>query len=107
MNTSTIKLEISGMTCDHCATGIEKMLSKNEGVTEAKVSYESGSCECSFDASKTNKEEIVNTINATKNYKVKSIKKSKISGSNENKFDLIIIGGGSAAFSAAIKQHLW
>ncbi len=105
MNTSTIKLEISGMTCDHCATGIEKMLSKNEGVTEAKVSYESGSCECSFDASKTNKEEIVNTINATKNYKVKSIKKSKISGSNENKFDLIIIGGGSAAFSAAIKAE--
>ena len=67
MKQETIKLNITGMTCDHCATGIEKMLSKNDGVNEAKVSYQSGSCECSFDPSKTSKEEIVNTINETKN----------------------------------------
>ena len=35
MNKETIKLNITGMTCDHCATGIEKLLSKNEGVKEA------------------------------------------------------------------------
>ncbi|MFH6959516.1 mercury(II) reductase [Flavobacterium aquidurense] len=113
MKTSTIKLDIIGMTCDHCATSIEKLLSKNEGVTEANVNYPNGSCECSFDPSKTSKEEIVNTINETKNYKVKEeVEKedccttSNQSTKTENKhFDLIIVGGGSAAFSAAIKAE--
>jgi len=103
MNKETIKLDITGMTCDHCATGIKKLLSKNEGVTEAKVSYLNASCECSFDPTKTSKEEIVNTINETKNYKVKSDNEN--GNTNGNHFDLIIIGGGSAAFSAAIKAE--
>lgn len=103
MTKETIKLDITGMTCDHCATGIEKLLSKNDGVTEAKVSYKNGSCECSFDPSKTSKEAIINTINETQNYKVKSVDEN--GGSNGNHFDLIIIGGGSAAFSAAIKAE--
>ena len=101
MNKETIKLDITGMTCDHCATGIEKLLSKNEGISEANVSYSNGSCECSFDPNKTSKEQIVNTINETKTYKVKAVKEN--SDTNRNHFDLIIIGGGSAAFSAAIK----
>ena len=101
MNKETIKLNITGMTCDHCATGIEKLLSKNEGITEANVSYPNGSCECSFDPTKTSKEEIVNSINETKTYKVKTVNEN--SNTNRNHFDLIIIGGGSAAFSAAIK----
>ena len=62
MNKETIKLDITGMTCDHCATGIEKLLSKNEGVTEAKVNYPKASCECSYDPSKTSKEEINETL---------------------------------------------
>ncbi len=103
MNREIIKLEITGMTCDHCATGIEKLLSKNEGISEAKVSYPNGSCECSFDPTKTSKEAIINTINETKNYKVKAVNEND--NSNGNHFDLIIIGGGSAAFSAAIKAE--
>jgi len=103
----SIQLDITGMTCDHCATGIEKLLSKNEGISEAKVNYQSGSCECSFDPSETSKEEITNTINSTKNYRVKekfSSNNSNAAGDN-NHFDLIVIGGGSAAFSAAIKAE--
>lgn len=104
MKKETIKLGITGMTCDHCASGIEKMLSKNDGVTEAKVSYKNGSCECSFDPSKTSREEIINTINDTKNYRVKG-EITKNGNSGNNHFDLIIIGGGSAAFSVAIKAE--
>lgn len=104
MTQETIYLNITGMTCDHCASGIEKLLSKNEGVTEAKVSYPKASCECSFDPSKTSKEEIISTINGTKNYRVKGEISKSGSGGN-NQFDLIIIGGGSAAFSAAIKAE--
>ena len=104
MKEEKIKLEIAGMTCDHCATGIKKMLSQNEGVKEANVSYPKATCECSFDPSKTSKEEIINTINGTKNYRVKS-EISENGNSGNNHFDLIIIGGGSAAFSAAIKAE--
>ena len=104
MKEEKIKLEIIGMTCDHCATGIEKMLSQNEGIKEANVSYQNGNCECSFDPSKTSKEEIIQTINDTKNYRVKSETPDNGNSTN-NHFDLIIIGGGSAAFSAAIKAE--
>ena len=62
----SIQLNITGMTCDHCATGIEKLLLQNEGVKEATVNYQNGNCECSIDPSKINKEEIINTINGTK-----------------------------------------
>lgn len=105
MNNEKLKLEITGMTCDHCATSIENLLLKNDGISQANVSYQNGSCECSFDPSKTNKGEIVNTINATKNYKIKSMNENKKNGSDQNHFDLIIVGGGSAAFSAAIKAE--
>jgi len=102
----SIQLDITGMTCDHCATGIEKLLSKNEGVKETNVSYPKAICECSFDPSKTSKEEIINTINGTKNYRVKDKKTPLPSGeAGGGLFDLIIIGGGSAAFSAAIKAE--
>jgi len=104
MNKEIIKLDITGMTCDHCAAGIEKLLSKNEGIAETKVSYPKAICECSFDPSKTSKEEIINTINDTKNYLVKGEILENGNGGNVQ-FDLIIIGGGSAAFSAAIKAE--
>lgn len=104
MNKETIKLDITGMTCDHCATGIEKLLSKNEGITEVKVSYPKATCECSFDPAKTSKKEVISTINSTKNYRVKD-EILENGNSNKNHFDLIIIGGGSAAFSAAIKAE--
>lgn len=114
MKTENIKLNITGMTCDHCATGIEKLLSKNKGVTEVKVSYENESGEFTFDPAITGKEEIVKAINETKNYKVKgeikkedccSTQKDSTSQNENNHYDLIIIGGGSAAFSAAIKAE--
>lgn len=104
MKEEKIKLNITGMTCDHCATGIEKMLSQNEGVKDAHVSYQNGNCECSFDPSKTSKEKIIQTINDTKNYRVKN-EVSENGNKGNNHFDLIIIGGGSAAFSAAIKAE--
>ncbi|MBI2311426.1 MAG: mercury(II) reductase [Betaproteobacteria bacterium] len=35
-------LRITGMTCDHCARGVEKALSSVAGVVKAKVSYDEG-----------------------------------------------------------------
>lgn len=40
---STHDLRVTGMTCDHCARSIEKVLSTVAGVTRAEVSYAAGS----------------------------------------------------------------
>jgi mercuric reductase len=105
MKQKTIQIEIAGMTCDHCATGIEKIVKGKEGVIKADVHYKSGKSEFTFDSDKISKGEIIDTINKTKNYSVKSVSENGNNGSSGNLFDLIIIGGGSAAFSAAIKAE--
>jgi len=102
MKEEKIKVEITGMTCDHCAASIKKLVNTKEGVTETDVNYPSGKGEITFNPEKISKDEIVDTINKTKNYKVKSMTCCNI---NSNHFDLIIIGGGSAAFAAAIKAN--
>jgi len=119
VKTKQLKLGIAGMTCDSCATGIEKLLANNEGITSAQVSYPKGTGEFYFNPSKTDKDEIINTITQSGHYDVKSeiangsnSKNRNLSedlgvskSQNKNRFDLIIIGGGSAAFSAAIKAE--
>ena len=105
MKNENIKLEIAGMTCDNCAASIKKLLSENEGVSGCKISYQNGTGECSFDPSKTSREAIVNAVNGTKKYKVTNQSKGNCCNTSGNHFDLIIIGGGSAAFSAAIKAE--
>ena len=39
MAIETIKLEIKGMTCDHCAKTIEKKLEGSDGLESKRVSY--------------------------------------------------------------------
>ena len=46
----------------------EKLLSKNEGVKEANVSYPKATCESSFDPTKTSKEEIIIDCPPPKNW---------------------------------------
>ncbi len=104
MKEESIKLYITGMTCEHCAIGIEKLLAQKKGITKVSVSYPDATCECSFDPAETSKEEIIQTINATKNYRVKE-DFAKAPRPDRHMYDLIIIGGGSAAFSAAIKAE--
>lgn len=105
--TETLELEVTGMTCDHCATSIEKLVSQKKGVKNVEASYPKMSCACEFDPTLTSKEEIIATINDTKNYRVKSEQPTLPNGNNGSipQYDLIIIGGGSAAFSAAIKAE--
>ena len=101
MAIQTLKLEISGMTCDGCARTIEKKFEGKEGILDKSVSYPNGEGTFAFDASKVRKEDIIEIINNTDQYKVKG--ELNNGHSPESNFDLIIIGGGSAAFAAAIK----
>lgn len=101
MSIQTIKLEIKGMTCEHCAQTINKKVSQLNGIISKAVSYPEKKAEFEFDADIVSKSEIINSINSIGNYRVVGEAES-----NKNKnvnYDLIIIGGGSAAFAAAIK----
>ena len=92
------------MTCDGCATSIEKRLQKKAGILEKKVSYPAASGTFTYDETKISKEEIIQTINTTGHYQVVG---EMMPGKQKDtkSYDLIILGGGSAAFAAAIKAE--
>lgn len=106
MKYEIIRLQITGMTCDHCATSIEKLVKDLKGIDEADVHYPSGKGEFAFNSNEISKDEIINAINKSKNYRAKGVIDSDDNGNNSNThFDLIIIGGGSAATAAAIRAN--
>lgn len=97
------EFKIKGMTCYHCAQNIAKQFDRKEGISSNNISYPDGNGKFVYDPEKISKEEIVEIINNTGHYKVVSeIEQKDIL---PKQFDLIIIGGGSAAFSAAIKAE--
>lgn len=59
---SQLSLEISGMHCGGCATGIRAMLVRTEGVLKAEVSYEERLAQIDYDAAKTSPEKIVAAV---------------------------------------------
>ena len=46
---STATYEVEGMTCDACAANIETSVGEIEGVLSARVSYEDGRAEVTYD----------------------------------------------------------
>jgi mercuric reductase len=99
-----VTFEITGMTCDHCAAGIEKRFAEMDGIVGKSVSYQEGQGHFTFDPSEVSRETIINTINKGNFRAVREVGSTNIS-SGSNQYDLIIIGGGSAAFSAAIRAN--
>ncbi len=105
MKVKKIKLKISGMTCEHCAKTISKRVSRLNGILYNSVSYPDEEGELKFDPQKVTESEIIEAINSTGHYKV--VGKTEVgqpSGKTNNyDYDLIILGGGSAAFAAALR----
>ncbi|MCJ8166031.1 mercury(II) reductase [Pontibacter sp. E15-1] len=95
-----LELEIEGMTCDHCAASIEKEFENRAGIYSKEVSYKNGKGTFTFDPETITKDEIIQTVNQG-NYKVKNAAGGNVEGAGKGQYDLIIIGGGSAAFSAS------
>ncbi len=91
------------MTCDTCATSIEKHLAAKVGIVSGKVSYPDKKGEFAFDPDKISKDEIRDIINKETHYRV--VREIEENPQRIKKYDLIIIGGGSAAFAAAIKAN--
>ena len=97
------EFKIKGMTCDHCAQTIAKKFVSNEGISSNIISYTNGNGKFEYDPQKISKDEIAEIINSTGHYKV--VGEVEQDETIPKQFDLIIIGGGSAAFSAAIKAE--
>ncbi len=98
-----VTFKIKGMTCNHCATSIEKRFEGVPGIVTGLVSYSNGTGRFEYLSDKISKNQIAGIINNTGHYKV--VDEVKAGSGNVKQFDLIIIGGGSAAFSAAIKAE--
>ena len=100
-----LSVDITGMTCDHCAVTIEKIVKRNAGVKSAAINFKNGTGEVEFNPESISKDELINTINSSKTYRAKLSDATANGNGAKHHFDLIIIGGGSAAFSAAIKAN--
>jgi len=118
MKTKIIHLNINGMTCSGCSSHIEKDMNAKEGVLSSAVNHETGIGEFIIDTNKMDREKLIDAVNNIGDYSVINEAEKKItvvsnlenttmkdSSNDKNDYDLIIVGGGSAAFSAAIKAE--
>ena len=101
MNEQTLNLSISGMTCEGCAETIATQFDGKEGVLDKSVSYPDEKAEIIYDPEKITKDKIIDTINAIGHYKVTGEIGNDKNG--KDRYSLVIIGGGSTAFAAAIR----
>ena len=66
---TTLDIKVEGMTCTGCEKHITTAIMELDGINHAKLSHTAGNAIVEFDKSKTNKEKIVDAINAS-GYKV-------------------------------------
>lgn len=103
-----LELTVHGMTCDSCAVHVEKALQSVAGVEEARVpgGWQSGRATVKAGSSVT--AEALSTAVREAGYsatvKTRQPARGPISSNGGGSdFDLMVIGGGSAGFAAAIK----
>lgn len=108
MPNETVQMAIEGMTCDHCAVTIERALAKVPGVEHASVSFPEK--RASIETTQADPQALVRAVEAA-GYQGRVIEPSPqgqaSSGktsrrSSAEKVDLVVLGGGSAGFAAAI-----
>ena len=112
-----IKINVEGMTCEHCVTSLNKAVNKVRGVIKVDTSLaKKESLILAADDIKVEdiKKSIENVGYKPLSHEAVNVSEAELEASgtetgnsaekNHNyDYDLIVIGGGSAAFSAAIK----
>ena len=112
-----IKINVEGMTCEHCVTSLNKAVNKVRGVIKVDTSLaKKESLILAADDIKVEdiKKSIENAGYKPLSHEAVNVSEAELEASgtetgnsaekNHNyDYDLIVIGGGSAAFSAAIK----
>ena len=102
MNT-VIKIKIEGMTCESCATHVRDALLKQTGVSDATVSYQSGSATVTTNGDAADEHTLRQTVESAGYRVVDVVESSAKHGEDAQGLHLLIVGGGSAAFAAATK----
>ncbi len=105
---SHITLRVEGMTCDGCARHVTEALKKVRGVEEAQVaSWKSGQAVV-VAAAQVKESELIDAVRKA-GYRAVLRERKNLEGERHvpsvegAQYDLMAIGGGSAAFAAAIK----
>jgi copper chaperone CopZ len=62
MATETLKLHVSGMTCDNCARTVQKRLDSTPGVTKATVDLSGAAATVEYDVDLVKPEAIANAV---------------------------------------------
>lgn len=82
-----IKFEIKKMHCNSCSSIIEDKLKEQDGIVNAKVSYESGKAVVVYDENKISENKIKQTIEITGDYGAEVIN-NEINNMSQNKNNL-------------------
>ncbi|GIK57443.1 MAG: mercury(II) reductase [Chloroflexi bacterium] len=101
-----LELEVQGMTCDACARHVTKALQEVEGVVETAVpGWQSGKATVKASPGVTAEALAAAVAHAGYSATIKSRQPLNTPGSRNGSYDydLMVIGGGSAGFAAAIK----
>jgi len=102
-----LTIEIRGMTCNHCERSVTKALESVPGITEVReVSYADGLARVV--AGPETKDDRIEAAVSKAGYRALVARQPggdgpAIVATRADEFDLVIVGGGSAAFAAAIK----
>ena len=102
-----LELDVQGMTCDACARHVTKALQQVEGVAEAAVpGWQSG--QATVKAAPSVSAEALATAVQAAGYSATVKSRQPLNGPGSRNggsydYDLMVIGGGSAGFAAAIK----
>ena len=73
MATAKMTLRIEGMTCDGCSQSIERALAREDGVSEARVSWQEGLAELTYDMALTDEERVLSNRIFKRQYRAKAV----------------------------------
>jgi copper chaperone CopZ len=62
MEMKTTRLKVSGMTCGHCASAVEKALKTRPGVRSATVHLDENAAEVEYAPSEVSPEQLVSAV---------------------------------------------
>ncbi len=101
-----LELEVQGMTCDDCARHVARALQSVPGVLSARVPHWSAGKAEAIAADEIPIEALEEAV-ARAGYRARVIRGEPVEASpppaGDHRFDVMVIGGGSAAFAAAIR----
>lgn len=108
MSSQHIKLRIEGMTCESCARHVAKALKDVDGVEDAQVGdWKEGTATVTAKGYVSEAALANSVVGAGYRAIIEEQRLlrpgTKIAGKGKAGFDLMVVGGGSAAFAAAIK----